>query len=77
MRGRGRPQPKQRTGYGREPLSAVASKNHLLSLLTGCTDERLAGFTVDGLCRMYDVPEKQVEYHLTIERQNRARAVAQ
>lgn len=75
MRGRGRPQP--RTRFGRDPLSAVASKNHLLSLLTGCTDERLAGFTVDGLCRMYDVPEKQVEYHLTIERQNRARVVQQ
>jgi hypothetical protein len=77
MRGRGRTQKKQRTGYGREPLSAVASLNHLLALLTGCTDERLATFTVEGLCRMYDVEEKLVEYQLTIERQNRARAMVQ
>ncbi|WP_447724594.1 hypothetical protein [Sphingomonas koreensis] len=72
MRGRGRQQSK----YPDKQLSCLAAKNQLLALLTGCTDERLASFTVDGLCRMYRVQEREIEYHLTIERQNRTRAVS-
>lgn len=72
MRGRGRTQGK----FPEKQLSALAAKNQLLALLTGCTDERLASFTADSLCRMYRVPEREIEYHLTIERQNRVRAVA-
>lgn len=73
MRGRGQI---SRNFHKREQLTALAAKNQLLALLTGCTDAALAALTQDQLERMYRVPAKEIEYHLTIERQNRARAVA-
>lgn len=72
MRGRGRTQSK----YPDKQLSCLAAKNQLLALLTGCTDAALAALTQDQLERMYRVPAREIEYHLTIERQKRARAVA-
>lgn len=72
MRGRGQ----QRSKHPDKQLSALAAKNQLLAVLTGCTDPALAAMTVDQLGRMYRVPAKDIEYHLTIERQNRARVAA-
>ena len=52
-------------------LTVLAARNQMLSLVTGCTDAALATLTVDSLERMYRVPRREIEYHLTIERQKR------
>lgn len=53
-------------------ITQQAARTQLASLLSGCTDERLAAFTVGGLARIHRVPEREIEYELTIARQRRA-----
>jgi len=59
--------------YPSKQISAGEAKTQMMLLLNGCTDQRLAALTVDGLMASYRVDRKLAEYHLTIARQNRAR----
>jgi hypothetical protein len=43
----------------------------LTMLLTGCTKERLAGFTAEGLAASYNVPAAKAEELLDRARQGR------
>jgi len=52
-------------------ISAKGAKQALTQLLYGCTPERLAGFTAEGLARSYRVPIGEVAGLL--ERARRAR----
>ena len=54
-------------------VSNVKALAQLKSLLYGCTDERLASFDVDFLCRTHRVDRRTAEYELTIARQKRVR----
>lgn len=68
MRRGGRGQSK----YPDKQLTVMAARNQMLALVNGCTDAALATLTVDSLERMYRVPRREIEYHLTIARQRRA-----
>ena len=57
--------------YGSKEITRPEAKAQLIQLLYGCTPEKLASFTVDGLCRTHRVDERTVEYELTIARQKR------
>ena len=62
-----RPDPRQTQAQG---------ETQLRLLLMGATDERVAGFTVDALCRMYPVKEQLVETLLLAEQDKRRRRAA-
>lgn len=44
----------------------------LKTLLAGCTDIALSGFTVEHLAATHNVPVKMCEYELTMARQRRS-----
>jgi hypothetical protein len=51
-----------RNGRGTKQLSSKRATGALVNLLTGCTAERLAGFTAASLAASYNVtPEKAAE----------------
>jgi hypothetical protein len=58
--------------FASKQLSVTEAKAQMLQLLCGCTDQRLAALTVDGLMASFRVDRKTAEYHLTIARQNRS-----
>ena len=70
MRGNARKFPDQQ-------LSVQAARTQLTMLLANATDERLAGFTVDGLSRMYRVPPREIECVLLAAQDKRRRAAAE
>jgi hypothetical protein len=43
-------------GYPKANMSRKKAENALTALLYGCTDERLRGFTAEGLAASYNVP---------------------
>jgi hypothetical protein len=60
-----------RRGWGTKQLSQKRAASALASLLTGCTEERLASFTASGLASAYNVPLPRVETMLASARQGR------
>ena len=54
-------------------ISAKQAKQGLTQLLYGCTEERLAGFTAQGLAASWRVPIAEVEDLLKRARAGRAR----
>jgi hypothetical protein len=52
-------------------LSSKRAKAALQQLLTGCREERLAGFTAAGLASSYNVPVAEAEKMLARARQGR------
>lgn len=61
--------------YPDKQISVTGARNNLLALLMGCTDAKLASFTVDGLTALFRVPETQVADMLERERNNRRMGV--
>ena len=57
--------------YGSKHISGKRARAALSMLLTGCTDERLKGFTAAGLAGSYNVPIATVEQMLAAARQGR------
>lgn len=55
----GRPMPSHTS-----TISTNAARAQLAGLLAGATDERFAGFTVDGLARIVRVPRREIEEQL-------------
>lgn len=53
-------------------ISAGAARAQLAMMLAGATDERLAGFSVDTLARMYRVKPKMIALMLAQARERRA-----
>lgn len=47
---------KRARSYGAGPPSRQSAETTLVSLLYGCTDERLAGFSAESLSASYAVP---------------------
>lgn len=58
--------------YPDKQISVAGARNNLLALLMGCTDAKLASFTVDGLTGLFRVPKAQVMDMLERERTDRA-----
>jgi hypothetical protein len=52
-------------------ISGKCAKQALVSLLYGCTPERLASFTAQGLAASYRVPIAEAERMLAKARQGR------
>lgn len=50
-----------RASYPKALLSRKKAELALTGLLYGCTDERLAGFTADGLAASYNVPVERTK----------------
>lgn len=61
----------RRRSYPKAHLSQKRAAAALTSLLCGCTDERLDGFTAAGLAGSYNVPVGTVEQMLATARQAR------
>jgi hypothetical protein len=59
-------------GYPKASLSKKQAELTLTSLLFGCTEERLAGFTAESLRASYNVPLAKVEELLARARRSRA-----
>jgi hypothetical protein len=55
--------------WGASQISSSRAKAALSMLLAGCTPERLASFTVEGLAVSYNVPVSTVEKMLARARQ--------
>lgn len=58
-----------RQSFPDKQLSTAAARAQLKTMLAGARS--LDHFTVDGLARMFRVPEREIEYELTIARQRR------
>lgn len=56
-------------------ISAKEATGQLAMMLTNATDERLAGFTAEGLARMYRVRASDIEDMLERERNHRTISV--
>ncbi|MBE7186046.1 MAG: hypothetical protein INR68_16740 [Methylobacterium mesophilicum] len=65
-----------RRALPQKEVTAAQAKTQLMTLLYSARPAALATFTVEDLCRMYRVPERVVEYELTIARQKRAGEMA-
>ena len=61
-----------RRSYGTKQITQKRAAAALTQLLYGCTDERLAGFTAQGLAGSYNVPLATAEQMLTAARRTRA-----
>lgn len=59
------------TGYPKRRVSRPKAETTLALLLSGCTPERLAGFTAQGLAASYNVPLPRVEAMLADVRRRR------
>lgn len=58
-------------GYPQKSLSRKKAEQALSALLYGCTDERLRGFTAQGLSQSYNVDVASAETMLTTARLRR------
>lgn len=63
--------------YPDKQLSNQAALMQLSLLLANATDDKLAGFTVDNLERMYRVPRREIECKLLAAQDRRRREAAQ
>lgn len=59
--------------FGSANLSRKKAELALSGLLYGCTEERLAGFTAQGLAASYNVPLPRAQVMLDEARRRRAR----
>jgi hypothetical protein len=58
--------------HAQTQIGAGEARCQLAMMLLNCTEERLAGFTADGLSRMYRVKPAEIGQLLEQERERRA-----
>ena len=61
----------QRRAFPAKQVTVTNARMQLAQLLCGATDDKLRGFTVDGLARMYRVQPKDIGQMLALERRRR------
>lgn len=60
-------------GHYQPQISATAAKAQLAMLLCNTTDEKLAGFTAEGLARIYRLKLEEIGWMLELAREQRRR----
>lgn len=60
---------RMRTNAKDSAITIATARAQMVAMLANARS--LDGFTVEGLARSYRVPLREIEYHLTIERQRR------
>lgn len=61
---------RMRTNAKDSAITIATARAQMLAMLANA--RTVDGFTVEGLARSYRLPLREIEYHLTIERQRRA-----